>query len=419
MKILIAGSGAKEYTLAKVLKDEGHNVFVAPGNDAMAEFVEVVDIKANDVEGLCKFVKNNAIDLTVGASEQSIIYGIVEIFNAQGMSVFAPDKDAAQIAISKSYGKKFMYKNKIPTPRFGIFDKESAAIDYIRNNKLPVAIKLDNHINGENTTICHTFSQAKKVIEKAFNNFVKKIVIEEFIEGAEVSLYVITDGYNQLLLPPVKTYKYSLDGNGGLIGSGFGAYAPLGIDKNLENFIVTRIVRPTLTSLNTNNNPYIGILGLDLIIDKSNRVYTLEYNSFLQEPDAQCIFSLVKENWADLFNACIVGSFSDDYQNLNIENASSASIVLTCGNYPLGYKKGEIITGLEKADDIEIAHFSTIKNVYGEFETNYGRVLALTSTAATLSRAVETLYENTDTIKFNTKKFRKDIGKVPVLEVFE
>ncbi len=416
MKILIVGSGAKEYTLAKIFS--GYNsvdtVFVAPGNDAIGEFANCIDIKANNTDELLEFAKINEIDLTVASSEQAVMYEIAEKFNEAGLLIFSPTAAASRICTSKSTGKKFMYKTKIQTPKFGVFDRENIAVDYARRSKYPLLLKTDNHLPGENTIVCNSFKEAKRKIEDSFSNFNKKIVLEDFVEGPEFSYYIITDGYNAMPLMSVVPYKYNLDGNGGLITSGTGAYAPFYmLDTALESRIFKEIVYPVLDSLAKNKTNYVGILGIDIILDKDKQLNVLEFNSFLQEPDAQCILKLLDCNLINLMKAAIAGSLADDYTEIPLKSGYAASAVLTAGNYPSNLKKGSIIYGLEEAEeeDVEIAHFKTRKNIYSEYETLGGRAIAVTGAASTLGLAVDKVYEAIQLINFDGMKYRTDIGK--------
>ncbi len=416
MNILIVGSGAKEYTLAKLFSnyDNVNIVFVAPGNDAIGEFANCIDIKANNTDELLEFAKANEIDLTIASSEQAIMYEIAEKFNDAGLLIFSPTATASRICTSKSTGKKFMYKTKIQTPKFGIFDRENMAIDYARRSKYPLLLKTDNHLPGENTIICSSFKEAKRKIEDSFANFNKKIVLEDFVEGQEFSYYIITDGYNAMPIMSVVPYKYNLNGNGGLITSGIGAYAPFYmLDTELESRIFKEIVYPALDSLAKNKTNYVGVLGIDIIIDKNKELNVLEFNSFFQEPDAQCILELLDCNFLNLMKAAIAGSLADDYAEIPTKSGYAASVVLVSGNYPANLKSGSVIYGLEEAgaEDVEISHFKTRKNVYSEYETLGGRAIAVTSSASTLGRAVDKVYEAIELINFDGMKYRTDIGK--------
>ena len=239
-------------------------------------------------------------------------------------------------------------------------------------------------------------------------------MLEDYAEGQEFSYYIITDGYNAMPLMSVVPYKYNLDGNGGLITSGIGAYAPFYmLDTEMESRIFKEIVYPTLDSLAKNKMNYVGILGIDIILDKNNQLNVLEFNSFFQEPDAQCILELLDCNIINLMKAAIAGSLADDYTEIPVKPGYSASVVLVSGNYPANLKSGSIIYGLEdaEAEDVEIAHFKTRKNIYSEYETLGGRAIAVTATASTLGRAIDKVYDAAQLISFDGMKYRTDVGK--------
>lgn len=415
MNVLIVGSGAKEYTLAKLISyyENTSLVFVAPGNDAIGEFANCIDIKADDVDTLAEFAKANEIDLTIACSETSINAGITEKFNEAGLMIFAPTLEAARIAQYKSVGKKFMYKSKISTPKFGIFERENLAIDYARKSKYPLVVKTDMHQHGENVYICDNFKIAKRVIENLFDNKHKKVVIEDYVQGQEFSYYVITDGYNAMPLSSAVPYKGSKEGNGGVITSGLGAYAPsYMIDSTIESRIFKEIVYPALDELAKSGNQYIGILGIDIIIDRSGNLNVIEFNPFFKEPDAQCVLDLLDVNLLDLAKAAIVGSLVDEYREIPIKPLFNTSVVINSGSYPAEGKYGCVIKGLEEAEEqCSIAHFNTFKNNENDFCTSGGRTLVITTNASTLERAAKKAYECVDLIEFESKKHRKDIGK--------
>lgn len=419
MKILIVGSGAKEYSLAKLVSQYENTelVFVTPGNQAIAEFANCIDIKADDVDELVDFAKANDIDLTVACSEKAILAGIADKFNEAGLMVFAPVAEAARITSSKSVSKKFMYKTKIPTPRFGIFDRENMAIDYARKSKYPLVVKTDGHQHGENVYICDTFVIAKRIISDLFDEQNKKVIIEEFVSGQEFSYYVITDGYNAMPLSSIVPYKYVLEGNGGSVTSGLGAYAPFYmIDRVLEGRIFKEVVYRALDELSKNGNQYVGILGIDIILDRNGTLNVIEFNPFLEEPDAQCLFKLLDVNLTDLMKAAVVGSLVDEFSEVKLYPAYASSVVLTSGNYPLEGKYGSVINGIEEAQEFgDIAHFNTIKDANENFVTAGGRTLVVTSSASTLEKAAQKMYDSVEAISFDGMKYRKDIGKTVLI----
>lgn len=419
MKILIVGSGAKEYTIAKLVSqyEETELVFVAPGNDAIADFANCIDIKADDTENLVEFAKANEIDMTIAASEKSISNGIADKFNEAGLMIFAPTQEAAKITNSKSIAKKFMYKTKIPTPKFGIFDRENMAVDYARKSKYPLVIKTDAHQHGENVFICDNFKIAKRIIEDLFDSAQKKVIIEDYIAGQEFSYYIISDGYNAMPLNSVVPYKSVLEGNGGAVTSGLGAYAPFYmIDSKLESKIFKQIVYPALDELSKSKNQYVGILGIDIILDRSGNLNVIEFNPFLKEPDAQCVLQLLNEDLTQIMNAAVVGSLVDEYREIAAKPFFATSVVLSSGNYPAEGSYGEVITGLDEIEEhCEIAYFNTTKDANGNILTTGGRNIVLTTEASTLEKSAQKLYECVELIGFESMKYRKDIGKTLII----
>ena len=406
--VLIIGSCAKEYALAKKLSelDCVENIFVASGNDAMKEFCTCVDIREDEDVKLLEFAIENSIDLTVVSSEKAIKADIAGFFESNGQQVFGPSARAAEICTCKSLGKKFMYKLRIPTAKFGIFEKQPLALDYARNSQMPIVVKTDAHRDINGMLICSSYSIAKSFIEESFLRGEQRIIIEDYIYGHEFSFYVVTDGYNALPLSTVANYKFALDGDGGLLTSGMGCYAPdYKVSDEIEHYIMNEFIFPTLDNLAQNGKPYIGILGLDAVLTPEGDVVALEFNSSLQEHDCQGVLSLVNENIYYLMQACSMGSFADDYQRIDMSDNVAVSAVLSSGR-----KSGSVITGLDDLDEnTKVAHFNTIKNKYLEYETSGDRTLLVTRNAKTINRATESLYEEIDLIKYDGKKHRKDL----------
>lgn len=407
--VLIVGSGAASYTLAQKIAALGEvaEVFVAPGSSNMSDFATVVDIRENNVQELLEFVLENAIDMTIVNSEVAIDNDIASVFQEHNQMTFSPTKQSANISINKISGKKFMYKSRIACPKFGSFDKVSMAIDYVKKANMPVVVKTEEHQEG-GVLICNSFSIAKNFIEDLFEKGEKRVLIEDYIYGHEFSFYVITDGYHALPLGSASAYKTELEGNGGHITEGMGAVTPdYKVSKAIEQRIMTQIIYPTLNTLAHQQTPYVGILGLDLIMTDDERIYALEFNSLLKVPHQQGILSLLEENIYNLFQACVVGSFADDYDSIEISDKYSASCVL------LAKKEGVIINGIEDLDsDTQVAHLNTKQNKYLEFETTGPRALVLTRTARALSKALDDLYDEISVVNFEGMKYRKDIGKI-------
>ena len=406
-KVLIIGSSACEYTLAKKMSElqEISEIFVAPGNDGMQEFCTVVDIRENSIQELLEFVLENAVDLTVASSEIAIKNNIASVFQQNNQMIFAPSQKSANICLSKAFGKKFMYKTRIPCPKFGIFDKPTLAVNYVEKSKMPIVIKTDEH-QENGVLVCNSFSIAKNFIEELFDRDEKKVILEDYVLGHEFSFYVITDGYHALPLGSVATYKSELEGNGGVLTEGLGAFTPdYKISKQVEQKIMQQIIYPAINILAKEQTPYVGILGVDLVMDDMENLSALEFNSFLRTPDAQGILELLNENIYNLFEACVVGSFADDYEQLDIPDKFAASCVI------LAKSKEKIIQGLDDLDEnTKVAHINTKKNKYLEYETISGRTLILTRIARVLSKALDDLYEELSVINFEGMKYRKDIG---------
>lgn len=402
-KVLIIGNSAKEYALVQKFKSYGCNVIVLPGNSAIKNIAPCVDIREENVKEILEYVLENAIDLTIASSDIAIKNDISELFQANGQLIFAPSAKSAEITLSRSAAKKILYKLHIPTPKFAIFDKIQSAIDYLKNAPMPQVIRSDDvHKNGDRL-VCTTFAAAKTFTEDLFSRNAKKVVLEDFVYGHEFTMYFVTDGYHALPLSVVANYKFMEDGNGGILTSGVGAFAPdYKVSKDIENAVLKHVVNNVLTTLEKKGSSYLGILGVDCVLKDDGKFVTLDFKSFLSDHDAQVVLSLTDENLLKLFEACAVGSFADDYDAISVSDNSSVSCVL------FARTDKKTISGLDMVDS-DITPFNIKKNKYMEYETVAGKNLVLTKTAKTLSRARKELYEDIDMINFDTKKYRKDI----------
>lgn len=402
-KVLIVGNSAKEYALVKKFKNYDCDIFVLSGNSAISELAECVDIREENVQEILEYVLENAIDLTIVTSEVAIKNNIAELFQTNNQLIFCPTAQSAQFTLSRSAGKRFLYKLRVPTPRFGIFDKLPLAIDYLKNAPMPQVIRADENSNSADRLVCTTFAASKTFVEDLFNKDENKVVLEDYVYGHEFTIYVVTDGYSALHLATVANYKFAEDGDGGILTSGVGAYTPdYKISSDIENSVMQNIVERVLASLQRKETPYLGVLGIDCVLTSDGSFVTLDFKPFLSDHDAEAVLNLVDENLLTLFEACAVGSFADDYEKIDVSDNSSVSCVIS------SRKKGEIIKGLELVES-DITHFATTKNKYFEYETVEGKTLVLTKTAKTLSRARKHLYEDVELISFSGKKCRNDI----------
>lgn len=402
-KVLIVGAYACAYSLARKFAEQGAQVFVAPGSDAMKEFATVVDLRKDNE--LLDFVLENAIDLTVVAGDSGKS-DIATLFQENNQPVFCPTRYSSGICQSKVIGKKFMHRYNIPCPKFGVFEKASFAISYLENSNYPVVIKTDHH-QRKGVSVCNNIASAKTIVDNLFALGEKKVLIEDYIWGHEFSFYVITDGYHAIPLGCVATYKYELEGNGGMLSSGMGAFSDnYRVSNRIKERIMQEIITPALNALEKEQKPYSGILGADLVIDDNENLYTIEFNQFLKSPDAQVILELLDDNIYNLFEACAIGSFADDYDKIEMKDENAIACVLCSGEKPV------TIEGLENLDEnTKVSHFNTKKSEEG-YKTGGGQTLVLTRRARVLSKAVRDLYDEISVINYDGKKYRRDIGTI-------
>ncbi len=407
-KILIIGNGAKEFALAKKLSQK-HQVFVAPQADVINEFATGIDIRENDSKQLLDFVMENGIDLTIPISLVALKSDIVDLFQKNGQQVFAPSLDAAKLVFDKALAKKVLYKLRIPTPKFGIFEKQNMVLDYIKNLKNPFVLKTDENNSAAAFT---SFQSAKYLVDASFIEKNKRIIIEDYVYGSPFSFYAITDGYKALPIGSSISYKHSLDGDGGQLTSGMGACVP-NYKLSLENeyFLMDNVIYPTLDYLEIEGNTYTGILGVNGILTDDGKIFVLGWQAFMQDCDAAPILEILDEDLFNLFESCIIGSFSDDRDNIKFKNKYSTSIVLNCRK-----KKNleNVVSGLDNLDENTVLTFypNVKKNKYLEYEANSGAVISVTTTANTVSSAVNKMYQEVKDINFDGMYYRKDICKI-------
>lgn len=407
-KILVVGSSAKEFALVKKLSANPKidKIFVAPANTLFADIAECVDIREDKPAELLDFVLENAIDLTIATSSKAINSDIVGIFSAGAQMIFAPSLHSANITLSKAYAKKFLYKNRIPTPKFAIFDKLQLALDYLKSANYPLIIKCDNDSDSIDRLACTNISLARSYIEELFQRGEKKVIIEDYVYGHDFTFYVITDGYQVLPIASVADYKFLYDGDGGLFTTGVGAYAPdYKISSEFESVLMNDVAMRVVNSLEKNGTPYVGILGFDLVLKPDNDYVVTGFKSFFQEHDADLVLELIDEDLIQLFIACVVGSFADDYEFISLNNKSGVSCVVSSTGVD-----EKVIEGLDNLDEHSLISFIKVKkNEYFEYLTQTGKTFVLTRSASTLSRARNLLYDDLACIKFNGIHYRKDI----------
>ena len=409
-KILIIGNGAKEYALAKKLSEK-HEIFITPASDTLKEFAQCVDIRETNITELLEFVMENDIDMTIPISLAALKTDIVELFNNNNQKIFAPDKNAAKIIFDKSLAKKVLYKLRITTPKFGIFEKQNMALDYIKNQKVPFVLKTDD---SNSASVFTSFQTAKNFVETNFIEKGKRIIIEDYIYGTPFSFYTITDGYKALPIGTSITYKHTLEGEGGQLTSGMGACSPnYKLTVENEYFLMDNVIYPTLDYLEIEGSPYLGILGINGILTDEGNLYILGWQSFMQDCDTQTILEILDEDLHKLFYSCVIGSFSDELDFIRLNDRFAASLVLSCKNKT---NCENIISGLDNIDEnTKIVFYPSVsKNRYLEYEANEGAVLSVTTTSATAAGAVKKMYDEAQDISFNSVYFRKDICKLNI-----
>ena len=412
-KVLIIGNSVKEYALARKMS-ESCEVHVAPGNPTMADFVTCVDIRETSSAELLEYVMETGIDLTIPVSQKALETDIVRLFENNRQQIFAPVKAAGYISCDKASAKRLLYKLHVPTPKFGIFEKPSLILDYIKNMNTPFVIKTNENSSA---TVLTSYNSAKNIVESLLASANQKVIIEDYVWGTPFGFYAITDGYKALPIGSSIIYKHSLDGDGGQLTGGMGACMPnykLSFDN--EDFLINGVIYPTLEYLQREGAPYVGIIGINGILTENGGIQVLGYQSFLQDSDCEGILELINTDIYSLFESCVMGTFSDDVEFVEQKDLSAVSVVLNCNNKN---NNENVIAGIDTLDDeTNISYYpNTIKNRYLEFEANYGPVMLLTAFGRTLTNASEKVYNEVNAIDFKGKSFRTDICKPVLIEV--
>lgn len=417
MKILVVGGGGREHAIVKKLAQSKKNpkIYVAPGNAGTEEIATNVAISVMDFDALVNFAKKENIDLTVVGMDDPLVGGIVDRFEAEGLRVFGPRKNAAVLEGSKAFSKDLMKKYGIPTAAYENFDDPQKAIKYLETVNYPIVLKADGLALGKGVLICKTFEEAKSgieelMIDKSFGDAGNTIVIEEFLEGREVSVLSFVDGTHYTLMTSAQDHKRAKDGDEGLNTGGMGTFSPSPFyTEEVDRFCKEHIYQKTVDAMRAEGREFKGIIFYGLMLTKSG-VKVLEYNARFGDPETQVVLPRMENDIIDVFEACIDGCL--DKIDLKFENNAAVCVVLASDGYPLEYEKGKKISGLENFEgktDIFAFHAGT-KKVNGDVLTNGGRVLGITATAPTLKEARDKAYEATKLIDFENKYMRNDIG---------
>lgn len=417
MKILVVGGGGREHAIVKKLAQSKKNpkIYVAPGNAGTEEIATNVAISVMDFDALVNFAKKEKIDLTVVGMDDPLVGGIVDRFEAEGLRVFGPRKNAAILEGSKAFSKDLMKKYGIPTAAYENFNDPQKAIKYLATANYPIVLKADGLALGKGVLICKTFEEAKSgieelMIDKSFGDAGNTIVIEEFLQGREVSVLSFVDGTHYALMTSAQDHKRAKDGDEGLNTGGMGTFSPSPFyTEEVDRYCKEHIYQKTVDAMRAEGREFKGIIFYGLMLTKSG-VKVLEYNARFGDPETQVVLPRMENDIIDVFEACIDGCL--DKIDLKFENNAAVCVVLASDGYPLEYEKGKKISGLENFEgktDIFAFHAGT-KKVNGDVLTNGGRVLGITAKAPTLKEARDKAYEATKLIDFENKYMRNDIG---------
>ena len=419
MKILIVGGGGREHALAwkAAQSSKVEMVYVAPGNAGTANEDKVtnIEISADDINALKTFAKKEEIELTIVGPEAPLVDGIVDDFQESGLRCFGPTKAAAELEGSKSFCKNFLKKFQIPTAEYEVFTEENLAIDYVKSKKMPIVIKADGLAAGKGVVIASSQDEAIKTIKEMlsgnkFGDAGHRIVIEEFLEGEEVSYIVISDGKNVLPLATSQDHKARDDGDTGPNTGGMGAYSPAPIANSaIQQRILEEVILPTIKGMESEGRTYTGFLYAGLMVTNDGNLKVLEFNCRFGDPETQPIMMRLK---SDLVSMCLA-SFDNTLTKCNIDwdSRSAVGVVSASDGYPASASKGDIIEGLNSIfpEYIKIFHAGT-SMADGNIVTAGGRVLCATALGDTVSQAKQKAYDAINEINYDGMFFRNDIG---------
>jgi len=421
MVILLLGSGGREHALASKMLQSSKcsTLFVAPGNAGTAAIATNITINPTDFNALKSFAIQEKVEMIVVGPEDPLVLGIYDFFKNDSelshIPVIGPSKVGAQLEGSKEFAKEFLVKHKIPTAAYDSFT--AATVEkgclFLETLQPPYVLKADGLAAGKGVLIIQDLEEAKTelrnmLVHAKFGKASAKVVIEEFLDGIELSCFVLTDGQQYKILPTAKDYKRIGEGDTGLNTGGMGAISPVSfVDSVLLNKIETRIVKPTVEGLQKDGIEYKGFIFIGLIIVKGEPI-VIEYNVRMGDPETEVVIPRIKSDLVELFQAVANGNLND--VSLAIDQRSATTVMMVSGGYPEEYEKGKEIFGLDKIEDSLVYHAGTkIEN--GKLVTNGGRVLAITSFGNDFQEAIKKSYQNIDKLHFDKMYFRKDIGK--------
>ncbi|NLJ52457.1 MAG: phosphoribosylamine--glycine ligase [Alcaligenaceae bacterium] len=419
MNILVIGGGGREHALAWCLSKSPNadKVFVAPGNGGTARSERLSSVDLKTPEQMVEFAKDNQVALTVVGPEAPLAAGVVDLFRAEGLAIFGPTQEAAQLESSKDFAKAFMIRHQIPTAAYASFSEAKAAHEYVEQQGAPIVIKADGLAAGKGVVVAMTLDEAHQAIDDMlggqFGEAGALVVIEEFLDGEEASFIVMCDGKTILPLASSQDHKRQLDGDQGPNTGGMGAYSPAPIVNDIiHERILREAVIPTIEGMQADGIEYTGFLYAGVMIgegdDATRPIKVLEFNCRLGDPETQPILMRVKNDFVTLFEAATQGKL--DQVQIDWDPRSAIGVVLASHNYPADPRTGDIISGLpEDSNEVMVFHAGT-KLVDGEVLTSGGRVLCVTALGESIQEARTKAYDAIENIKFDGMQFRKDIA---------
>ena len=421
MNVLIIGSGAREHAFCWKLKDSANieKIYVAPGNAGTLKVAENLDVDVLNFNALKNTIINQSINLVIVGPEIPLIEGIVDFINNEPelntVLVVGPSKAGAMLEGSKDFSKEFMFKHNIPTAKYKSFNQEDldAGLDYLDSVSAPYVLKADGPAAGKGVLIIDDLKEAKQELTNMLKNNKfgasgHNVVIEEFLEGIELSCFVLTDGNSYKILPYAKDYKRIGEGDKGLNTGGMGAISPVPFaDKEFLEKVESRVIIPTVNGLKSDNLPYKGFVFIGLIMVDSEP-YVIEYNVRMGDPETQVVLPRIKSDFLDL----MIGTANESLSSCEMEilDDTYSNVVMVAGGYPEAYEKGNVITGIPENSEETIIFQAGTKTVNTNVVTNGGRVLSVVSKGTDHKRALSKSYEIVDKINYKDKNYRKDIG---------
>ena len=419
MKVLVIGSGGREHALvwklaqSPKLQQPGSKIYAAPGNAGIQELAECVNIAAEDVEALLQFARQEQIDFTVVGPEAPLALGIVDAFTAQGLRIFGPSQKAAEIEGSKALAKEIMVKYGVPTAKYGTFTEKEKALAYVQEVGAPIVVKADGLAAGKGVVVAMDLPTALQAVEEimggqAFGAAGSRVVIEEYLEGEEVSVLAFTDGDTVIPMVSAQDHKRAYDGDEGPNTGGMGAYSPAPIfTEEMNQWVLEHILQPTVDGMKQEGRPYQGVLYAGLMVTKDG-IKVLEYNARFGDPETQAVLMRLDSDLLEIMEAIVDHQLAK--MEIHWQPEPAVCVVVAAGGYPKSYQKGDIITGLAEANKMAtVFHAGTAKKD-GQIVSNGGRVLGVTAMGSNIREAIQHAYAAVEQIHFANCFYRRDIG---------